>query len=390
MSGGANLTSRKTLHAAESLGLTYEYYAGGDAIRQNKLLIGSADDENGLLLYPDGQPRFRMLYVNGGGATRHGMSLTRAGRNAIRQFNRNGGSYCGSCAGSFLSGRNVDDRTEPRPGYLHLFPYNTLNTGLKKTRLGHFIPDDSPLLRYRSFGDDRSVEDIYHNNGNWLSIAPEEHPSDTEILATYLHPDHKTDGGAAIWAYRQDHTRGRIVNIGSHPEASDAGEKLALTEACLLYALGGTGAPPIKGTLKNGRLRKMDQQSSQGRPRFARIGDRQYHHFSFDVPADETTVCVEIRSQQDANLHLFLAPNSLAFRKHAEHLDVGSGANKKLERKLTPGKWFVSVQCASTVRAVNDPDSGFYRYFKDRNVLNGVAYTIQITHQESEDDESQH
>lgn len=131
MSGGANLTSRKTLHAAESLGLTYEYYAGKDPVQQNKLLIGTADDENGLLLYPDGQPRFRMLYVNGGAATKHGMSLT-------------------------------------------------------------------------------------------------------------------------------------------------------------------------------------------------------------------------------------------------------------------PGKWFVSVQCASTVRAVNDPDSGFYRYFKDRNVLNGIAYTIQITHHESENDEIQH
>lgn len=390
MSGGASLTSRKTLHAAESLGLTYEYYAGGDPIWQNRLLIGTPDDENGVLLYPDGQPRFRMLYVNGGGATKHGMSLTRAGRTIIRQFNRNGGSYCGSCAGSFLSGQNVDDRDVPRLGYLHLFPYNTLNTGLKKTRLGHFIPDDSPLLRYRSFGDDQSVEDIYHNNGNWLSIAAGEHLRDTEILATYLHPDHKTDGGAAIWAYRKDHVAGRIVNIGSHPEGSDVGEKLALTEACFLYALSGTGVPPIKGTLENGRSRKMNRSSSQDQPRFARIGDRQYHHFSFDVPADETTVCVEVRSQQDADLHLFLVQESRAFRNNAEHLDVRSGANKKLERKLAPGKWFVSVQCTSTVRAKNDPDCGFYRYFDNRNVLNGIAYTIEMTHQESEDDDAQH
>lgn len=71
-------------------------------------------------------------------------------------------------------------------------------------------------------------------------------------------------------------------------------------------------------------------------------------------------------------------------------LYVNGGAATKHGMSLTPGKWFVSVQCASTVRAVNDPDSGFYRYFKDRNVLNGIAYTIQITHQESEIDEIQY
>ena len=31
MSSGVNLSSRKTLPAAESLGLSYEYYAGKDA-----------------------------------------------------------------------------------------------------------------------------------------------------------------------------------------------------------------------------------------------------------------------------------------------------------------------------------------------------------------------
>ena len=30
-------------------------------------------------------------------------------------------------------------------------------TGIKKTRVGHQIPDDSPLLRYRDFGDDCAV-----------------------------------------------------------------------------------------------------------------------------------------------------------------------------------------------------------------------------------------
>ena len=122
--GGAKLSSRGRLHAANSLGLSYEYYAGGDEARQNLILAGSSDDTNGALLYPDGQPRFRMIYVHGGGATAHGRTLKLAGRRAMRTLYHNGGSYCGSCAGSFLSGRNVDSKTLPRLGYLHIYPYN--------------------------------------------------------------------------------------------------------------------------------------------------------------------------------------------------------------------------------------------------------------------------
>ncbi|MFP6763403.1 MAG: serine hydrolase, partial [Planctomycetaceae bacterium] len=79
MSSGVRLSSRKTLHAADSTQLTYEYYAGQHVTRQNQILVGTPDDTNGVLLHPDGQPRFRMIYVNGGGATAHGKSLTTDG-----------------------------------------------------------------------------------------------------------------------------------------------------------------------------------------------------------------------------------------------------------------------------------------------------------------------
>lgn len=379
MSGGKNLTSRKTLHAAESLGLEYEYYAGSDASWQNQMLIGCPADENGVLLYPDGEPRFRLLYVNGGGATRHGKSLTPAGCDRLRQFYRAGGSYCGSCAGSFLSGRNVDDRSEPRPGYLHIFPFNTLNTGIKKTRVGHRIPDNLPLLRYRDFGDDYAVEDVYHNNGNWLRVDEGSDGMDeVEVLARYDHPGHKAHGGAAIWAYRPEKNVGRIVNIGSHPEGSRDGEKLALTEACFLYALAGTGRPQLKATLEYGELRKMDRRWSDDKPERAGIGDRQYHHFAFDVSPEEPRVKIELSSDSDVDLHLFLSDESLAFREQATYFDVRRGATKTIQRELTPGRWFLSVYCATTVDTINDPDSGFYRFVGDRSVLDGVAYTICV------------
>lgn len=61
--------------------------------------MGSPEDENGILLYPDGEPRFRMIYVNGGLATQHGRSLGEDGRQRIRDYVAAGGSYLGSCAG---------------------------------------------------------------------------------------------------------------------------------------------------------------------------------------------------------------------------------------------------------------------------------------------------
>lgn len=377
MGGGKSLTSRKTLHAAESLGLAYEYYAGADASRQNQLLIGNKSDENGVLLYPDGEPRFRMLYVNGGAATSHGKSLTKTGRDRLRQFYRSGGSYCGSCAGSFLSGRNVDNRPEPREGYLSIFPFNTLNTGIKKTRVGHRIPDDSPLLRYHDFGGDYAVADIYHNNGNWLRV--DERMADVEVLARYDHPGHKVDGGAAIWAFRPDEQTGRILNIGCHPEGSSDGEKLALTEACFLHALAGTGRPQLKAMLEYGKPRTMDRHWSDNKPDFARIGDRQYHHFAFDVGIDEPEVTIKLSSDENVDLHLFLSDKSLAIRTRVTVFDVRPNSTKTIQRQLTPGRWYVSVYCATTVDTINDPDSGFHRYVGNRSILNGAAYTISIS-----------
>lgn len=217
--GGARLSSRSYVHAANSLGLDCEYYAGRDETRQGQLISGNEDDFNGVLLYPDGQPRFRLIFVHGGGATAHGKTLEHRGHEVLRAFYYNGGSYCGSCAGSFLPGRNTDTKAEPRDGYLHIYPHNTLNTGMKKERVGHLIPEDSPLLAFRDFGDDRHVGDVYHNNGNWMRTTEGDHLEETEVLALYDKPDHKVHDGAAIWAHKKGAGSGRIVMIGSHPRA---------------------------------------------------------------------------------------------------------------------------------------------------------------------------
>ena len=379
MSGGVKLRSRKTLPAADSLQLSYEYYAGKDAAKQKELLTGSKTDTNGVLLYPDGQPRFRMLYVNGGGATLHGKSLQLAGRQRLRQFYNGGGSYCGSCAGSFLSGRNVDAKTVRRLGYLHIFPFNTLNTGLKKERVGHFIPDTSPLLKYRNFGDDQYVGDIYHNNGNWLSLKEGPHLKNTEILASYDTPDKKPHLGAAIWAYKTNGASGRIVNIGSHPEGITSGERLALTEACFMYALDGSGEPEIKGTLINGEVRVMNRETGDKNPAYTRIGDRQTHHFRFDVLPGRLPVQIEFRGQEGFDFHLSLQAESSSLKSVPLFQDRSAGWTKKLTARLAPGTWYVSVHCATTVTASKHPSGEYYTYAGPVEVLNGLHYQLKAT-----------
>ncbi|MEO2008705.1 MAG: Type 1 glutamine amidotransferase-like domain-containing protein [Pirellulaceae bacterium] len=379
MSGGVRLSSRKRLFAAESLGLTYEYYAGKDGARQNEIIWGSEMDLNGSLLYPDGQPRFRMIYVNGGSATLHGKSLERPGRDALRQFYNNGGSYCGSCAGSFLSGRNTDSRQSRRLGYLHIFPFNTLNTGLKKERVGHFIPADSALLRYRSFGNDGYVADIYHNNGNWLSVVEGEHLKSTEILATYDTPDRKPHRGAAIWAHKASQSTGRVVNIGSHPEGISSGERLDLTEACFLYALEGNGKSQVKGRLQDSIVRKMTGSTTDAEPAFTKIGDRQYHFFTFDVSREEPQIQIEIKGEPGFDFHLYLKRNSVAMQSDASHAATGPGSAKVINAQLSSGRWFVGVECVTNVVAKLHESKEYFVYSGNTAILNGTAYEITMT-----------
>ena len=379
MDGGVNLSSRRNLPAAESLGLSYELYAGRNPDKQRELIIGNKLDENGVLLYPDGQPRFRLIYVNGGGATAHGKSLELPGRKVFRQFFNNGGSYSGSCAGSFLSGRNTNKSSPRRLGYLHIFPYNTLTTGIKKTRVGHVIPHNSPLLKYRDFGGDYYVPEVYHNNGNWLSSDALKEMKHVEVLASYDLPKHKVHEGAAIWAYKKDKKAGRIINIGSHPEGTTSGERLELTEACFNYALDGIGSSPVKAHLKNGVIRNMDKRTSDNDPAHTRIGDLQYHHFDFVVRDKPANALIELKGEKGFNFCLYLKKDAPAFQSKADHASTEPGSAKTIKAKLTPGRWFVGVECTTTIKATLDGCRGFFNYSGNTAVLNGAAYQIKLS-----------
>ena len=162
---GINLTSRVDLPAARFLGLRYETYYSAphnpmeitakDTVEQTRIMVGSEIDQNGVLLYPDGAPRFKMIYVNGGRATKHGNSLTEVGREHIRQFVAAGGSYVGSCAGSFIAsmGNEAFKKDKNDPKAKHHITGNFADGSMKEEYLG--------VYPARTISTDRLEKDYY-------------------------------------------------------------------------------------------------------------------------------------------------------------------------------------------------------------------------------------
>jgi len=211
MDGGVRLSSRKELPAAELLGLSMEYLATSDANIQEKVIIGNESDDNGVLLYPDGGPRFRCIQVNSGKATRHGASLGREGRRRIRAFNCNGGSYTGTCAGAYICCRGIDG-VPVKKEYFKIWPGLALGTCLGKAYTAHSVNQDSPLLKYYDFGNDFRIETVRHSGGCYFDDSNSTYwaPS-TEVLARYALPVESNDtkyneqmiGKVSCWAYKR-------------------------------------------------------------------------------------------------------------------------------------------------------------------------------------------
>ncbi len=382
MDSGVALTSRRNLPAADMLGLTLEYLAlpnrgatEADRALQVKLLAGWKDDANGILLYPDGAPRFRCVYVNGGSATRHGASLGPRGREAFRRFFRGGGSYTGSCAGAYLP-TLAPRRQKLRKEYLHIWPGHVQPTGLLKTPTGLFLPPGSPLLRFYDYGGDRYVASVYHNGG---CFADDGNPwfwaPGTEVLARYDYPGRGMHRKVASWAWKPSPLAGRLAVIGSHPEGIGWGEQRDLMAAILRYALDGTGRPRVKARLSNGVPLRMEDRSSPGREP---IGDRQYHHFTIQVPPGTRLLEVRVRSLRPGrNLDLFLRKGDFAFLG-AKGVKASTGPSPEEVIRLAsppPGMWFVGVKEVTTVEY--ERVEWGWKYTGRLDVLNGVPYEIE-------------
>lgn len=419
MDGGINITSRVDLPSARYLGLTWErYYSAShspmqltmkDTIEQTALMVRSDLDQNGCLLYPDGAPRFRVLYVNGGKAGKHGNSLGEEGRQHIRDFVANGGSYVGTCAGAFVSSI-ADTRYDPakqrckdadvnkvRKEYFGVYPARTISTNNltadfvgETVYTGMKVEPGCPLLKYYDFGGDMYIDSVRHNGGCFITTDPLHFAPGTEILLRYDYDAAKDqkreDEGRfkvtdliSTWAWKANAEAGRVVNCGSHPEAVEAGERLQLFSAFVLYAMDGNGTPRVKGELKNGETRVMDRNTDDNDPAHAKIGDKQYHHFTVTIPAGAKNIQINLRGgyTQD-DLFLTLRKGDFAFAKEADFADVTLGAVKTMTFESLPaGTWYIGVMCDTTVDTV--PTDYGTAYTGHLEVLNGIPYTLTVS-----------
>ena len=385
MNGGMELSSRKDLPATRDLGLSLEILRSAkdkertqmDTLQQNHAFIGSENDSNGWLLYPDGAPRFKMLYVNGGSAGHHGRTLTEKGRARIREYVKAGGSYVGSCAGAYVA--TIGTKTKIHEEYIGIYPGVCTNAKLADTYVGVTIPESSPALKYFDFDGDRFIDSVYHNGGCYMDYA--DMIPGCEAMFDYNYPPKSMHGNAAVWAWKENEQTGRVICCGPHPEGKVTGKQLAMMSSMVLYAIEGNGVPRIKGELSNGEPRAMVCTTEENNPDYTRIGDRQYHHFTVTVPEGTDTLSIAlkpVKGYEDFNLHLFAGSDGPVFRKNAKYKNVKNGIDKVLTViRPKAGTLYVSVFCETTVDTVLSPVYGT-QYTGRLDVLNGVPYIIEV------------
>ncbi|MBN1983939.1 MAG: hypothetical protein JW795_20575 [Chitinivibrionales bacterium] len=360
--GGVGLVKMRSLPAADQLKFPYEFIAvdstGADT--QNLLMVKNPTDDNGVLLYPDGEPRFSLLYTCGGYGD-HLESLGKDGKQRIRDFYFHGGSYVGTCAGNYLACRWA----------YNLYPGSIKSVAIKD-KVGGIIPKDSPLLKYFDFGGDHYIDSIMHADGGYGKVPL---PPKTELMLIHRHAS-EMDSQPSCWAYKENDTTGRVVGLTSHPEFERRGEKLNYFMACLQYSLAGLAPPSIKGALERNQKRVMNKSTGDNSVAFTKIGDLQYHHFFIDLAEKTDNVLIKIDGDDGFDFHIFAAKDTLAFKGSAPFADTSAGSDKTLLIKAADaGRWYIGVKCASTVTATKK--NWGYEYSGKLEVLNGVAYTIE-------------
>ena len=366
LDAGIGLTNRKTLEAAQSLALSVEGICGDTGPYdgwQQEIIAGTLEDSNGRLLYPDGQPRYKLLFVNGGRATSHSKAMGETVLERMRDYYYGGGSYLGTCAGAFLANSWYGEE-ESSSIYLRIWPGKMGRSGLTNNKTGITIVEGSALLDYCDFGGDMYVANVRHNGGGYA----ETFPKGTEVLALYDYPDlPRIDKKPSVWAYKDRPEYGRIVLCGSHPEEVASGERLKLTESMIRYAMDGVGTVPLKAIMRDGRSLSFVDASE-------RIGDLQCHHFAFFVPENAERVELNVHTEASCEMTVRLCRQGFAYGGSCEYESTTGGLSVA---GLASGIWYASVQCMTTV---DTEETEFGQVYSGRtDVLNGVAYSVSLS-----------
>lgn len=385
MNSGLYLTTNDTLPVADFLNLEIEHMmdarnnpTAADYAAQDAVFIGSPEDLNGRLLYPDGAPRYRLFYVRGGSSSSHGLTLGSDGRDRFRAYVAGGGTYLGSCAGAYLATRGTSLDANSAGNYTGIWPGHCNSLTTKQIYPGHAIPPDSPILKYYDFGGDFYIDSVRHHNGP--CFINYEYVPGTEVITRFDIPDStKMHGHPAIITWKKDKWWGRVTPCGSHPEQIPDGENLLLMAAMVRYNFDGVGIARVKGILHNGELRRMTKSTADHDPDYTKIGDRQCHHFVFALPEGARNIRVRLESLAQYQLSLFLAKGTFAFSEDAQYRCEGIQTGKELFfPTLEAGTWYVGVQCESVPTVVTNHGK-YGTEYSDTGILNGAPYTVKVS-----------
>ena len=413
--GGGGIAAYETIYAFDYLGLTGEFsknptldgYQGCHYLL-SAISLGNWVDDNGVLLYPDGDARYRVLHCGGGSSVPHAEAMLApdgSGRidaqERVKQFYANGGGFVGNCAGAALSFETlgVAGRAEIFFQFFNGFKGDFTNLAGTYTdfeipdgvteRQGHVLPK-SPLLKYYDFGGDYYISNVRQNGGNWCKWwdSNKNWPwGVAEVLTVYndkiegvvVREGYKCVDGASCWAYKRTEESGRMAPCGGHPESIPDGERLLLESSLFQYAMDGGGCPVTKGALADGVIRQMNDNNTAGHEK---IGDRQYHHFTIDVPQGATELEIVLDGSL-YDLNLYAKYGDFAFNGEPDIVAAtnGSGCDETITiQNPTPGTWYIGVKCMTV--PTRTKYTKYYEYTGNLEVLNGLAYDVTATVQE--------
>ena len=204
-------------------------------------LLPSADDSNGILLYPDGTARVRLMLMPGGnsfltmadlaGISGTDVATVKAEREKLVEARKipqaafsTGMSYVGACGGFFTADSGYDIPRALHSGW-GLWPGKVANIGPSIRRP---LPDvvfdpaqsDHPLYKAT---DDGLLKGMYYNGG---PVGPQSDIADTEYFGKYRGGAMaELEGDWFLVAYKpaDNLLSGRCVISTGHPEAYQIG-----------------------------------------------------------------------------------------------------------------------------------------------------------------------
>ena len=351
-------------------------FTTSDLKLQTEIISGTADDPNGVLLYPDGEPRFRLFFAFGGHSNPHGSTLGQSGRSRVRTFYEKGGCFVGSCAGAFLSGAYANGRGR---NYFDIWKGgNMISTDVGNSSIDMLIESDI-FSKYYGPSKGTLVKGIRHNGGGFMDTRRA--PEGTEVIALFKDEAGRNSKNEnyydqpSVWAYKASAESGRLVVTGSHPEDAPSGDILDLTASMFRYAWDGAGIAKVKEVLVNGDLTPINPG----------IGDLQCHHFVLCPAEDVGSLRITVGWSGDYDLEVYLKRDSFAFPDadpDYSSTNSSGGNNTLVTGPLEKGLWYVTVRCATTVGAkeiVTDPATGkgrYFLYYGKKEVLKGIPYSI--------------